>query len=51
MDVPYTFFFDSMIHGYHEYGMIWNNPIAEEELACHRKLGNAHDSYAVAVKK
>ena len=31
--------------------MIWNNPIAGEELACHREAGNSHDPYAVAVKK
>jgi len=49
MDVPYMFFFDSTIHGYYEYRMIWNNPIAGEELACHCKLGNAHDPYAVTV--
>jgi len=49
MDVPYMFFFDSMICGYYEYRMIWNNPIAGKELACHHELGNAHDHYAVAV--
>ena len=40
-----------MIRGYHEYRMIWNNPIAGEELPCYRELGNSHDPYAVAVKK
>ena len=51
MDVLYTFSFESMIRGYHEYRMIWNNPIAGEELPCYRELGNSHDPYAVAVKK
>ena len=26
-----------MICGYHEYRMIWNNPIAGEELPCYRE--------------
>ena len=51
MEMPYTFSFNSMIRGYHEYIMIWNNPIAGEELTCHREAGNSHDPYAVAVKK
>ena len=51
MDVSYTLSFESMIRGYHEYRMVWNNPIAGEELPCYRELGNSHDPYAVAVKK
>ena len=50
MDVSYMLSFESMIGGYHEYRMIWNNPIAGEELPCYRELGNSHDPYAVAVK-
>ena len=40
-----------MLQGYHEYQMIWNNPIVGEELVCNRELGNIHDPYAVAAKK
>ena len=40
---PYTFLIESMIRGYHEYGMIWNNPLVSEELVCERELGNNHD--------
>ena len=40
-----------MIRGYHEYRMIWNNPIAGEELPYYRDLGNSHDPYVVTVKK
>ena len=32
MDVSYTFSFESIIRGYHEYRMIWNNPITGEEM-------------------
>jgi len=47
----FVFGVESMIHGYHEYQMIWNNPLIGEELPCERKPGNSHDPYAVAVKK
>ena len=47
---PYTFSIESMIRGYHEYGLIWNNPIVGEELICERELGNSHDPYAVATR-
>ena len=36
----YTFSIESMIRGYHEYGLIWNNPIVSEKLVCERELGN-----------
>ena len=49
--VAYTFTFESMIRGYHEYQMIWGVPAIGEELNCFRELGNSHDPYAVAVKK
>ena len=51
MGMPYTFSFNSMIRGYHRYIMIWNNPIAGEELTCHHEAGNSHDPYAITVKK
>ena len=42
---------ESMIRGYHEYKLIWNDPIISEELWCQCEPGNSHDPYAVAVKK
>ena len=47
----YTFTFESMIHGYHEYQLIRGAPAVGEELTCCCELGNSHDPYAVAVKK
>ena len=49
--VVFTFTFESMVRGYHEYQLIWGVPAVGEELNCHRELGNSHDPYAVAVKK
>ena len=46
----FTFTFESMVRGYHEYQLIWGVP-AVEELNCHRELGNSHDPYAVTVKQ
>ena len=39
-----------MVRGYHEYRGVWAASIGEE-LPCRRERGNAHDSFAVAVKK
>ena len=49
--VVYTFTFESMIRGYHEYQLIWGVPGVGEELNCYHGLGNSQDPYAVAVKK
>ena len=44
----YTRIYDSSLFcGYHEYGLIRNNPIVGEELACHCELGNSHNPYEV----
>ena len=40
-----------MIRSYHEYKLIWNNPVVGEDLLCEREVGNPHDTHAVAVKK
>ena len=48
--VVFTFTFELMVHGYHEYQLIWRVPAVGEDLNCHRELGNSHDPYAVAVK-
>ena len=47
----FRFYVDSMIRGYHEYMMIWNDPIVGEELVCEHEPGNSRDPYAVAFKK
>ena len=36
----YTFTFESMDRGYHEYQGV---PTVGEELNCYRELGNSHD--------
>ena len=40
-----------MIHGYHEYKVIWEDPINGEDLVCECEVGNSHDPLSVAVKK
>ena len=49
--VVFTFTFESMVRGYHEYQFIWGVPTVGEALNCHRELGNSHDPYAMGVKK
>ena len=41
----------SMIHGYHKYKIIWENPSIGGSLICEQEIGNCYDSHAVAVKK
>ena len=47
----YAFSIELMIRGYHEYKLIWNDPVVGECLLCEREVGNPHDTHAVAVKK
>ena len=49
----FTFVVDSMVHGYHEYIAVWENPVLVEELSCmrSRELENPHDSTAVTIQK
>ena len=47
----YIFSIQSMVRGYHEYQRVWDDPVDGEELVCKRKIGNSHDTYAVAVRK
>ena len=49
--VTYTFSFNSMVRGYHEYKSIWTNPFDGEELICEGEVGNHSDPQAVAMKK
>ena len=46
----YSFAVESMIHSFHEYKYIWENPNVEDYLSCKRKIGNPHDTHAVAIK-
>ena len=49
--MAYMFTFESMIHGYHEYQMIWGAPAIGEKLDCFHELGNSHNRYARVMKK
>ena len=42
---------ESMIHGYHEYKSIWENPSIGGSLICEREIGNCYGTHAVAIKK
>ena len=46
----YALSIESMIRGYHEYKLIWNNPVVGEDLLCEREVANPHDTHVVAVK-
>ena len=48
----YALSIELMIRGYHEYKLIWNNPVVGEDLPlCEREIGNPDDPHAVVVKK
>ena len=47
----FVFVVDLMIGGYDEYKSIWENPSADDDLLCEHKVGNTHDTHAVAVRK
>jgi len=49
--IDFVFGVESMISGYQDYQLIWNNPLISKELRCEFKPGNSHNMYAVAVKK
>ena len=49
--MEFTFVVESMIHGYHEYKIVWENPVLAEELCCTREIGNPRDPAAVAIQK
>ena len=38
-----SFTIESMVHGYHEYKSVWENPVCGNELSCTRDIGNSHD--------
>ena len=48
----YSFSVDSMIRGYHQYKIIWENPLHHDELfSVSREIGNANDTHAMTIKK
>ena len=52
----YSFSMNSMIRGYYQYKIIWENPSHHDELStcellCEREIGNTNDTHAVAIKK
>ena len=49
--MAYVFSVESMVRGYHECKLVWDNPVVGENLLCEREVGNHHDTHAVAVKK
>ena len=46
----HRFAVELMIQGYHKYKSIWENP-SEGDDVCERKIGNAHDTHVVAIRK
>ena len=40
-----------MIHDYHRYKFVWDDPFVGEDLLCEREVGNPHDTHTVAMKK
>ena len=36
----HTFSMELMVHGYHEYNLVWDNPFIGEDLLCKREVGN-----------
>ena len=47
----WNFIIESMVHGYHQYKSIWENPVHDEKLSCTRDIGNSHEPMAVAISK
>jgi len=41
-----TFSVESMIRGYHEYKVVWYNPLVREDLLSEREV-DPHDMYTV----
>ena len=47
----FTFSIKTVVRGYHVYKEIWNATMDGIELPCKREIGNAHDPFAIAIKK
>ena len=50
MSVEPKFSMEAMVCGYDEYQNVSDGPIGEI-LSCERKVGNIHDTFALAIKK
>ena len=46
-----TFSIETVVRGYHIYKEVWNAAMDGTELPCKREIGNAHDPFAIAIKK
>jgi len=46
-NVYLNFSVELMIRGYHEYKVVWYNPLVGEDLLSERKVGNPHDMHTV----
>ena len=47
----FAFSIETVVRGYHVYKEIWEAAIDGVELPSKREIGNAHDPFAVAIKK
>ena len=48
--MEFTFMVESMIHGYHEYKTVWENPVLAEGLRCTREIGNPPLALALSIE-
>ena len=49
--MAFMFSIKTVVLGYHIYKEIWNAAIDGTELPCGREIVNAHDPFAIAIKK
>ena len=49
--MAFTYSIESVVRGYHIYKEILNAAMDGTELPCEREIGNAHDPFAIAIKK
>ena len=47
----FTFSNETVVRGYRVYKEIWEATIDGVELLCKREIGNAHNPFAIAIKK
>ena len=49
--MAFMFSVETVVRGYHIYKEIWNTVMEATELPCKREISNAHDPFAIAIKK
>ena len=49
--MAFLFSIKTVVQGYHICKEIWNAVMDGTELSCEREINNAHDPFAVAIKK